>query len=140
MSNVTSRPKAVKADVKRSAPVQSLDSRQHPNVGTAMPALLANAISAHERRDGSDNDLWTLANATSLVPPSTPEEALMQACLLFDDADPDATKDREDLRRICQRALGLAMWIETRFGIDRKKFRLDWFCGEMNERELFPTA
>lgn len=150
---ITSHPKLAKTEVKRSAPTpqQSLHSRQHPIVGTAMLALMKDAISARQemiKRDAflrevldHDEDIAALAASMAFVPPSTPEEALAAVCMIC--ADAEGIEDdgaKPDVRRIRQRAHGLAAWIETRFGLDRHDHGLNHFCDERLTHGLLPSS
>jgi hypothetical protein len=109
--------------------------------------LLKDMVAAHRRledagetTDEHDLDSMRLGAAMAFVPPSTPEEALAAACLLFDDGQMASGGNEDAPRRILQRALGLAAWIETRFGLDRADYGLDWFCDHMLAQRHLPAS
>lgn len=138
------RAKLAKIEAKRSAPISD---RRQPIVGTAMLALLKDMVATHRRledagetTDDHDLDSMRLGAAMAFVPPSTPEEALAAACLLYEDGQMASGGNEDAPRRILQRALGLAAWIETRFGLDRADYGLDWFCDHMLAQRHLPAS
>ena len=138
------RAKLAKIEAKRSAPI---NDRQHPIVGTAMLTLLKDMVATHRRledagetTDEHDVDTMRMGAAMAVVPPSTPEEALAAACLLWDDGEASSGGNADAARRVQQRALGLAAWIEVSFGLDRTDYGLDWFCDHKLEQSHLPAS
>lgn len=145
----TSRNKSTRPTVKRSAPVhqQSLDSRQHPIVGTAMLALMKDMIATRYKLEETDlaidhdSDIAALAAVMAFVPPSTPEEALAAVCMMYADAESlNGDNASPAVRQLLQRALGVAAWIETRFGIDRQVSGLNYFCDYLLAQRHLPAS
>jgi hypothetical protein len=86
-----------------------------------------------------------LANTLALVPPKGAEEALAAAALLFGEAaslecfgQRSEMQQKELILRMKQRAATLTSWIETTHKVDRRDFRLDYFCPAAAQDEVLP--
>jgi hypothetical protein len=86
------------------------------------------------------------AKAMAHLPPETPTEVMAQACILFDEArDVALAGEWSDgyakgvSERMVRRALGIAMWLETAFQVDRRETALDVLMPE-NRHEIAPMA
>lgn len=83
------------------------------------------------------------AHTLALVPPKSAVEALAAAIFIRVDLDlvsngsTDLIK-REAAERIQQRATSLASWIEFDHKVDRREWRLDFFCSCDSESALIP--
>jgi len=74
------------------------------------------------------------AKAMSHIPPETPTEVLAQASMLFSEARDLALANewpedsvKEYSERMARRVLGIALWIEVAFQINREEIGLDLF-------------
>lgn len=86
------------------------------------------------------------AKAMAHLPPETPAEVMAQACILFDEARDVALAGewpegyaKGVSERMVRRALGIAMWLEIAFQIDRKETALDVLMPN-NRHEIAPMA
>lgn len=88
---------------------------------------------------------YDIASTIAHVLPQGAEEALAAATLLYAEAEsfecveewPEKQR-REVILRMRQRASALADWIETTHKIDRREFRLDYFCPSDARDEVHP--
>ncbi|MET4802508.1 hypothetical protein [Bradyrhizobium sp. LB11.1] len=132
--------KLAKTDVKRSAPVQgaaappiSLGSEMlkhlHRAVGTERFLAERGCPSRAGRATLAASDM---ADTLASFPPHAPAEALAAAILIYTDLDSVVSATTDFIRdaaqlRIQQRVAGLAAWIESAHGIDRRNWGLDYF-------------
>ncbi|GAB1717552.1 MAG: hypothetical protein NTAFB05_25940 [Nitrobacter sp.] len=86
-----------------------------------------------------------IANTLALVPPRGAEEALAAAAFLFSEAasfecvDEWSKKQREEMiLRMKQRAAALAAWVESTHKVNRRDFRLDFFCPDDARDDVLP--
>lgn len=127
--------------------------RQYPVVGTALLAVLRDTIrvakeeAAGEAGSVAYNAARDVTTALSWVPPSTPDEALAAAIMLYDEASDveEASSWTEDRAydwsaRMRRRAVALAAWIETAHGVNRTKLGLDYLCSGDAQPNLLPHS
>jgi len=152
-----SKAKLNKTPAKRSAPVPptlaALPSR--PSESERMMQMLCrellsarvnSEVGYNAPSNASMEAAMDFAKAMAHLPPETPDEVMAQACILFDEARdvalagewPDGYA-KSVSERMVRRALGIAMWLEIAFQIDRKKTALDVLMPD-NRHEIAPMA
>jgi hypothetical protein len=88
---------------------------------------------------------YNIASTLALVPPQGAEEALAAATILFGEAaslecfDGWPKNQRDELiLRMKQRAAALSSWIECTHKVNRRDFRLDFFCPDGARDDVLP--
>lgn len=90
---------------------------------------------------------YATARTMSFVRPVTAVDALAQSVFLYDEAGDidqahmwDEKRCKEWSTRMARRAAGLALWIESNHGIDRRDYGLAGFCSDQLASGYFPHA
>lgn len=162
----SSRPKLAKIETKRGAPVHNAVPQYlggaggwiigpEPSVlGMELLKQINRAVNTHiildennspKRSERAADAASDFRDALAYVPPKGAIEALAAAILIYSDLDLVENGGTEGTRyvareRIAMRTVALAQWIEDTHKIDRRAYRLDYFCdGEAHDR-LIPHA
>ena len=141
----TSRPKTVKADVKRSARLSNVSLLLLEEISHSIEILKSTPNNSDDPGFAYGVRTSELADAFSHTCPQSPVEVLAHACMLFSEinlmesAEHSEYELRLALHRMKLRTFWLAGWIEQEHGIQRDVYNLDYFHDiASGYRQCFP--